>query len=63
MRMDDDGDGDTGYAETTEPEHHHYCGGCNDIWSHQDESCVGPRATKLGSDYDCPFCMGEGDVR
>lgn len=50
---------DTGVTESSEQEHSHDCLMCG-VWSHQDESCVGPRydgkAMSFAGTYDCPMC-------
>lgn len=54
---------ESGYAETTEEEHAHYCEMCGSVWVHEDESCVGPRwegKMYWGSTWDCPRCAGDG---
>jgi hypothetical protein len=46
----------TGYAETDEPTHMHFCELCGSTWSHADEVCVGSRfAGYYGAGYDCPI--------
>jgi hypothetical protein len=49
----------TGYAETTEMSHSHYCDTCGGIWSHEDDGCPGPRygGNLTDGTWDCPICM------
>ncbi len=63
--MTDDLHTESGWSETTEPEHRHYCDLCGGIWSHQDEMCEAPRWSGYYSSggYDCPMCQDEEDAR
>lgn len=50
--------------ETTEQTHSHFCVRCGGVWSHEDESCVGPRWVALRTivgDWDCPLCEKAGE--
>jgi hypothetical protein len=47
---------DTGWAETSEPEHTHYCTVCHSNWQHEDEVCP----VAVDADYDCPACVDGG---
>lgn len=54
---------ETGYAETSEQDHHHFCTRCGSTWSHADDFCEvahdmpGPFRRRYGSEMYCPQCM------
>lgn len=44
---------------STEFAHSHYCEECGGVWSHNDESCVGPRwngRMYMNVQWTCPMC-------
>ena len=53
---------DSGWAESTEEYHDHLCWECGNVWTHQDESCMGPRFSSYGGpQFECPMCVERGD--
>ena len=55
---------DSGWVESTEEYHDHLCWKCGSVWTHQDESCMGPRFSSYGSggaQFECPMCVERGD--
>ena len=57
--LDDDA---TGFATSNNEPHAHHCSECGGVWSHNDESCVGPRmdfqSPVVAPPWDCPACQG-----
>ena len=52
----------SGYSETTEEWHAHYCPICYCSWLHQDDLCEEPRfGTGPGSVFKCPTHEGRYD--
>jgi len=53
---------ESGYSESDGAYHQHFCEECGEIWSHDDESCVGPRfagRATWGGKWTCPLCVDE----
>ena len=53
---------DSGWSETTEPEHQHYCARCGGVWGHKDEFCEVGRMPitgyyAYGAELTCPGCQ------
>ena len=60
--MTDEWEDEGGYSVDDSLVHRHYCEACGAVWSHADESCVGPRWTghmAIGGAWDCPICVGD----
>jgi hypothetical protein len=55
---------DSGYSETSVPEHTHFCSGCDSTWICNDDACEGDQMY-LYQDWgakECPLCeTGERD--
>lgn len=51
-------DEESGYSETSEQPHYHYCHECDGVWEHQDDACQAPRYEKLLLSAACPMHEG-----